>query len=101
MGEGEGGKQVEEFWKDRPQRLKEGKVLQVSLGASVCQYLLTGRKKKKREREGRRKPTALQVTHFQQIISNNLGIIDSAKLFLTNPGLSPSGQGLCIPLKSC
>lgn len=47
---------MEEFWKDRPQRLKEGKVLQVSLGASVCQYLLTGRKKKEK-REGGKEET--------------------------------------------
>ena len=33
LGEGEGGKQLKEFWKDRPQRLKEEKVLQMPLGA--------------------------------------------------------------------
>lgn len=54
---------------------------------TVCQYLLTGRKKKKkeREREGRKEiNSATKLLIVNQIISNSLGIIDSAKLFLTN-----------------
>ena len=103
LGEGEGGKQLKEFWKDRPQRLKEEKVLQMPLGAySLPVFVDRKEEKEKSEREETREINgATKLLIFNQIISNNLGIIDSTKLFLTNPGLSPSGQGLCIPLKSC
>ena len=69
---------------------------------TVCQYLLTGRKKKKkeREREGRKEiNSATKLLIVNQIISNSLGIIDSAKLFLTNRALVSFGSGLTWPLE--
>ena len=64
--------------------------------ASICRQ--EGRKRKKRE--GRKEINgATKLLIFNQIISNNLGIIDSTKLFLTNSALLSFRSGLTYTIE--
>lgn len=82
--------------------MKKEKVLKLPLGAYRLPVSVDRKEEKeKREREGRKEINgATKLLVFNRIISNNLGIIDSTKLFLTNPAFSPSGQGSRVPLEA-
>lgn len=81
--------------------MKKEKVLKLSLGAYRLPVFVDRKEEKeKREREGRKEINgATKLLIFNQIISNNLGIIDSTKLFLTNSALLSFRSGLTYTIE--
>lgn len=96
---GAGGEQLKKTLQRQTTALKKEKVLKLPLGAYRLPVSVDRKeeKEKRERREGRKSMVLQSYSLVNRIISNNLGIIDSTKLFLTNPAFSFQSGLACAP----